>query len=93
MQRAGVQDEGGRVTVGRLVSGALRMLVRAYQLFLGPILPRACRFHPSCSTYALAALRLHGAIGGSWLTARRIFRCHPWGGGGFDPVPEPPTRS
>jgi hypothetical protein len=69
------------------------MCVRTYQLFLGPVLPRTCRFHPSCSAYALEALRSHGAAGGSWLTARRILRCHPWGGGGVDPVPEPPTRA
>jgi putative membrane protein insertion efficiency factor len=75
--------------VGRQVAGALRAGVRGYQLFLGPILPRSCRFHPSCSAYALEALRTHGALGGSWLTLRRLVRCHPWGGGGFDPVPQP----
>jgi len=47
-----------------------------------------CRFDPSCSTYALEALESHGAIRGSWLTIRRIARCHPWGGRGWDPVPE-----
>ena len=82
-----MQVAGGRITVGRLASGALRMCVRGYQLFLGPVLPRTCRFHPSCSAYALEALRGHGAIGGSWLTARRILRCHPYHPGGYDPVP------
>ena len=49
--------------------------------------PSPCRFVPSCSTYALEALEEHGALRGSWLTARRLGRCHPWGGLGFDPVP------
>lgn len=66
--------------------------VRLYQMLVSPALhaivgPR-CRFHPSCSTYAIEALRLHGAARGSWLTARRLCRCHPLTEGGFDPVPE-----
>ncbi len=50
--------------------------------------PSPCRFDPSCSTYALDALEHHGAARGSWLTVRRILRCHPWGGSGWDPVPD-----
>jgi putative membrane protein insertion efficiency factor len=64
--------------------------VRAYRyVFAGRASP--CRFVPSCSTYALEALEAHGALRGSWLTVRRLGRCHPWGGSGFDPVP--PRRS
>ncbi len=63
-------------------------LVRAYQLFLGPLLPASCRYYPSCSQYALEALHRHGAVRGGWLAAKRIGRCHPFRPGGFDPVPE-----
>jgi hypothetical protein len=88
-----VRFEGMMFTMARPIASILRCIVRAYQIFLGPILPRTCRFHPSCSAYALEALRLHGAVGGSWLAARRLLRCHPWGEGGFDPVPESRTRA
>ncbi len=66
---------------------ALAVLVRAYQLLLRPILPPACRFEPSCSAYAIEALRTHGAARGSLLAAWRVLRCNPWGGCGHDPVP------
>jgi len=72
------------------VSIVLRALVRAYQLVLSPLLGTNCRFAPSCSEYALEALDRHGAARGAWLTAKRLCRCHPWGGHGFDPVPEHP---
>ena len=61
--------------------------VRAYRLLLSPWVGHACRFQPTCSAYALEALERHGALRGSWLTVRRIGRCHPWGGWGHDPVP------
>ncbi|WP_413083968.1 membrane protein insertion efficiency factor YidD [Thermaurantiacus sp.] len=64
-------------------------LVRGYQLALSPIVGPSCRFRPSCSAYALEALRLHGALKGTGLAVRRLLRCHPWGGQGFDPVPPP----
>jgi len=67
-------------------------VVRAYQLFLSPLLPPSCRYHPTCSQYALDALRLHGALRGSWLTTRRLLRCHPFTEAGFDPVPDRPPR-
>ena len=67
----------------------LMLLVRAYRFFISPQLGDHCRFVPSCSEYALDALREHGAIRGSWLAARRLSRCHPWHEGGCDPVPKP----
>lgn len=70
---------------------ALRGLVRGYQAVRAGR-PSPCRFVPSCSVYAVEALERHGAGRGSWLTVRRLARCHPWGGSGFDPVPERPER-
>lgn len=66
----------------------LILFVNAYRLLLSPILGNNCRYHPSCSEYALTALKRYGAIQGSWLAAKRIGRCHPWHPGGLDPVPE-----
>lgn len=63
-------------------------LLAAYRYFISPWLGRNCRFAPSCSAYATEALRMHGPWRGSWLTLRRIARCHPWHPGGYDPVPE-----
>ena len=65
----------------------LVLLVRGYQVSLGPLLPASCRYYPSCSAYAIEALQKHGALRGSWLAARRIVRCNPFRPGGFDPVP------
>lgn len=70
------------------LSGAIVQAVRAYQFVRGGR-PSACRFTPSCSTFAIEAVDRHGALRGSWLTVRRLGRCHPWGGSGFDPVPAP----
>jgi hypothetical protein len=61
--------------------------VHAYRLLVSPFLGRNCRFAPTCSEYALEALERHGALRGGWFALRRISRCHPWGGEGFDPVP------
>lgn len=69
------------------VAGVLAAAVRAYQLTLRPVIGAHCRYEPSCSHYAIAALRAHGACRGSALAARRILRCNPWQAGGFDPVP------
>lgn len=71
----------------------MRGLVHAYRLVLSPLLGPSCRFQPTCSEYALDALSRHGAARGSWLTLRRMLRCHPWGGSGWDPVPEPGVRT
>ena len=61
--------------------------VRLYQATLSPLLGPACRYAPSCSQYAAEAIERHGLGRGSWLAARRLLRCHPWGGSGWDPVP------
>ena len=65
----------------------LRAPIHAYRLVLSPMLGPNCRFYPSCSAYALEALAEHGALRGSWLSLRRLGRCHPWHAGGYDPVP------
>ncbi|WP_353132241.1 membrane protein insertion efficiency factor YidD [Limnohabitans sp.] len=65
----------------------LMTLVRGYRLLLSPWLGSSCRFEPTCSVYSLQALELHGATKGSYLTLRRLARCHPWCAGGHDPVP------
>lgn len=69
------------------MTAALRALILAYRRWLSPLLGPRCRFYPSCSRYALDALDTHGALRGSWLTARRLCRCHPLNPGGHDPVP------
>jgi uncharacterized protein len=65
----------------------LLALVAAYRYLLSPMLGRSCRFLPTCSEYAMEALERHGALRGTWLTVRRVARCHPWHPGGYDPVP------
>lgn len=65
----------------------LLALVAAYRYLLSPMLGRSCRFFPTCSEYAMEALERHGALRGTWLTVRRVARCHPWHPGGYDPVP------
>jgi putative membrane protein insertion efficiency factor len=70
-----------------MVNALLRGLIRAYQLFISPLLLPSCRLLPSCSHYAAEAIATHGAARGGWLALRRLGRCHPWGGSGYDPVP------
>jgi putative membrane protein insertion efficiency factor len=67
----------------------LKLLIRGYQLAISPLFGPRCRFYPSCSHYALEAIDSHGVVRGTWLTIRRIARCHPFNEGGFDPVPCP----
>jgi hypothetical protein len=69
--------------IGRL----LILLARAWQLGPSSVLPPSCRYQPSCSAYAIEAIKRYGAARGGWLALRRILRCHPWGGSGLDPVP------
>ena len=71
-----------------MLARLLVLLVRFYQRFIGPGLPPACRFHPSCSVYAVEALERHGPVRGGWLTIRRLGRCHPFHPGGIDLVPD-----
>jgi len=77
--------------MAELLVAILSAPIRAYRAVISPLMPHVCRFTPSCSVYALEALRLHGPVKGSWLAVRRLSRCHPiaWLGGssGFDPVP------
>ncbi|HTT78433.1 MAG TPA: membrane protein insertion efficiency factor YidD [Stellaceae bacterium] len=70
-----------------IVGLAMRGAIRAYQLLLSPVLPPSCRYYPSCSHYAAEAIAWHGPWRGAWLGLRRLLRCHPWGGSGYDPVP------
>lgn len=73
--------------VSRFLSRPLIAVVRLYRVAISPWLGMNCRFQPTCSEYAIEALRIHGAFKGAWLAVRRIGRCHPWGGSGYDPVP------
>jgi uncharacterized protein len=75
--------------IARLLIGA----VKGYRLFLSPALGSSCRFEPTCSAYALQALQIHGAGKGSYLTLKRLGRCHPWCEGGQDPVPQSPSAT
>ena len=75
----------------QLLAAPLVLLLRAYQLLLSPMLGQNCRFYPTCSNYAIEALRIHGAGRGGWLALRRVCRCHPWNAGGVDLVP--PARA
>ena len=72
---------------GFAVSRLLSLLIVGYRYSVSPLLGMHCRFHPSCSAYALEALERHGATRGGWLAIRRLARCHPWHPGGHDPVP------
>lgn len=73
--------------MSRLLSLPLLALLAAYRKLISPVLPQACRYHPSCSQYAQDAVRIHGPFVGPWLALRRLLRCHPWAPGGPDPVP------
>jgi len=73
--------------VPAIIGLALRGAIRAYQLLLSPLLPPSCRYLPTCSDYAAEAIARHGVGRGAGLALRRLARCHPWGGSGYDPVP------
>ena len=70
-----------------MIARLLILVARAWQIGPSRVLPPSCRYAPSCSAYAIEALRRYGALHGGWLATRRLLRCHPWGGSGFDPVP------
>ncbi len=70
-----------------MIAKLLILIARGWQIGPSRVLPPSCRFQPSCSAYAITALRRYGALRGSWLAAKRLSRCHPWGGSGYDPVP------
>lgn len=77
----------GAMSIQALPSYLASRVIRLYQVTLSPFIGNQCRFHPTCSAYALEAIEQHGAIRGSWLALRRLGRCHPFHPGGFDPVP------
>ena len=74
-------------TLKKILIAPFVLLIKFYQLCISPFTPPTCRFTPTCSQYALEAFRKHGAFKGLYLTVRRLLRCHPWGGSGYDPVP------
>jgi len=71
----------------KLLSNIIILFIRLYQLILSPILPKSCRYTPSCSDYGIEALKKYGPFKGGYLTFKRIVSCGPWGGSGYDPVP------
>ncbi|MDD4644858.1 MAG: membrane protein insertion efficiency factor YidD [Bacteroidales bacterium] len=73
--------------IGKAIGWVMIKLVRFYQLAISPYLGRSCRYTPTCSQYFIEAVIKHGPLKGSYLGIRRILRCHPWGGHGYDPVP------
>jgi putative membrane protein insertion efficiency factor len=74
-------------SIGWVLAWALILPIRAYQILISPLTPPSCRFHPSCSAYAVEAIRTHGAVKGFALGTWRVVRCNPWNDGGVDPVP------
>lgn len=88
MDKQAVKDAADRAATVSFAARPLILLVRLYQVTLSPIMGGHCRFQPTCSMYSIEALAVHGAWRGTWLTIRRILRCNPFGGAGFDPVPQ-----
>jgi uncharacterized protein len=75
------------IAIRKIIIGILIVPIKIYQYLISPILPKACRYYPTCSEYALEALRKYGPIKGLFLATKRLLSCNPWGGSGFDPVP------
>jgi putative membrane protein insertion efficiency factor len=74
--------------IKRILIFPFLMLIRFYQVAISPYTPASCRYSPTCSHYSVEALKIHGLFKGGWLAVKRISKCHPWGGSGYDPVPE-----
>jgi len=81
------------MTASDTVARVVALPIRFYRYVISPLMGPSCRFTPSCSAYGIEALERHGAVRGLWLVGRRIMRCHPWGGAGYDPVPPGERRS
>lgn len=79
--------------INKIFSGFLVLLVKFYQGAISPLFPSSCRYQPTCSQYMIDSIREWGALKGGWLGLKRISRCHPWGGHGYDPVPENPDKN
>jgi putative membrane protein insertion efficiency factor len=73
--------------VKKVFANILIAIVRFYQSAISPLYPATCRYTPTCSQYMIEAIRVHGVLRGTWMGLRRISKCHPWGGSGYDPVP------
>jgi putative membrane protein insertion efficiency factor len=73
--------------ISKAVSFLLLLFIKAYKTLLSPILPPSCRYLPTCSDYCVEAIQKYGPFKGGWLALKRVLRCHPWGGHGYDPVP------
>jgi len=73
--------------ISKISSHLLVFLIKIYRYGISPWVPRTCRYTPTCSQYAIAAIKKHGPVKGVWLSTKRLLTCHPWGGHGYDPVP------
>ncbi|MET6990009.1 membrane protein insertion efficiency factor YidD [Sediminicola arcticus] len=77
----------GKFSLKQIAIAPFILMVKLYQNFISPLTPASCRYSPTCSQYTMEALKKHGLLKGGWLSLKRIFNCHPWGGKGYDPVP------
>ncbi len=82
-----------KISIKKILITPFIGLVRLYQILISPLTPATCRYQPTCSHYTIEALRKHGLFKGGKLSVKRIFSCHPWGGSGYDPVPDPENKS
>lgn len=83
-----MSGRGGKDPFSRAARALVAAAIRGYQRFISPLFPPSCRFHPTCSAYALTSVERFGVLRGGWLAAKRIGRCHPFNPGGYDPVPD-----